>query len=344
MKNTRTVFRLAVITAIGFAIALLFASCIEEDEGENYDDYIDPTAFTSARELGKWLARQPDNTPDNPYTVKLNGGTGGGIQELGTALNDAGRYVNIVLSGKTLTTISAYLFSMQTGTHNIGNTECPMLIEITIPECITDIGVGAFYRCANLTAINVAPGNSAYSSLDGVLYSKNKTILHTYPEGKADSAISIPDGVTGIGGWAFAGHATLTGITIPNSVTSIGYDAFFGCTGLTSITIPNSVTNIGGGAFSGCTSLTNINIPNSITSINGSAFFNTAWFNNQPWGVVYAGKVAYTYKGTMPAKTSIILLDGTKGIAISAFSGCTSLTSVTIPNSVTSKRKIGHFI
>ena len=74
----------------------------------------------------------------------------------------------------------------------------------------------------------------------------------------------------------------------------------------------------------------------SVTSIGKDAFDNTAWYNNQPNGLVYAGKVAYKYKGTMPPNTSFSIKDGTLGIAGSAFSGCSRLTSVTIPNSVTS--------
>ena len=94
---------------------------------------------------------------------------------------------------------------------------------------------------------------------------------------------------------------------------------FSNCTGLTSVTIPNSVTSIGSNAFYGCTSLTSVTIPNSVTSIGESAFYNTAWYNNQPDGVVYAGKVLYAYKGTMPANTSITIEEGTLEIAVSAF-------------------------
>ena len=130
--------------------------------------------------------------------------------------------------------------------------------------------------------------------------------------------------------------ANIKTVIIEDGVTYIGSYAFYGCTGLTSVTIPDSVTSIGSNSFYGCTGLTSITIPDSLANIEGDAFNNTAWYNNQPDGMVYAGRVAYKYKGTMPDNTSIIIRDGTKGIAGSAFERCNGLRSVIIPDSVTS--------
>lgn len=120
-------------------------------------------------------------------------------------------------------------------------------------------------------------------------------------------------------------------VTITNSISDY---MFYGCK-LQSINNPSSVTSIGKKAFYGCSGLTSITIPNSVTSIGSGAFDGTAWYNNQPDGLVYAGNVAYNYKGTMPNNTSINIKDGTVGIADLAFF-CSDLTSITIPNSVTS--------
>ncbi len=179
--------------------------------------------------------------------------------------------------------------------------------------------------------------------------------------------------VTSIGMLAFYECTNLWYITIPKSVKSIESLAFTGCTNLngvyindiaawcninysseggwpltyaenlylngelvTELVIPDSITSIAYKAFANCKSIVNITIPESVTSIGYDAFNGTTWYNNQPDGFVYAGKVLYKYKGTMPSGTSINIKEGTLGIAGGAFYDCTGLTSITIPNSVTS--------
>ena len=229
-----------------------------------------------------------------------------------------------------------------------------------IPNSVTSIGDNAFYECTGLTSITIP--NSITSIVDYAFY---------YCTGL--TSITIPNSVTSIGYEAFRGCTGLekvcindlaawcgidfasananplyyaknlylndelvTALVIPDNVTNIRDYAFYNCSELTSIEIPNSVTSIGSCAFEGCTGLTSITIPNSVTSIGERAFYDTAWYNNQPNGVVYAGRVLYRYKGIMPSNTSITIKDGTLGIAGSAFYYCTGLTSITIPNSVTS--------
>ena len=124
-------------------------------------------------------------------------------------------------------------------------------------------------------------------------------------------------------------------MTIPESVTEILSYAFNDCTSLTSVTIDNSVTRIVDYAFKGCSSLTSITLGNNVTSIGSEVFINTGWYNSQSNGILYLDNWLIGYKGTRPSG-DLIINEGTKGIATSAFSGCSGLTSVIIPNSVTS--------
>ena len=124
---------------------------------------------------------------------------------------------------------------------------CESFKSITIPDSVTDIGYQAFLGCTSLTSIDVEASNTSFSSIDGVLYNKNKTKLICCPGGK--TSITIPNSVTSIRELAFEMCTSLKSVTLPDNVTSIGYNAFSGCTSLTSITIPNSVTSIGSYAF-----------------------------------------------------------------------------------------------
>ena len=184
--------------------------------------------------------------------------------------------------GSKLETIWSYAFS-----------NCSSLTSITIPSSVKTIGVAAFNCCSSLTSINIPASvttigdeafvscsslnisvnenNTTYSSEDGMLLNKEKTILIAYPSAK-ETVTNVPASVTSIGDYAFSNCSSLKSISLPSSVTSIGERAFESCISLTSITIPSSVKTIGDYAFSSCSSLKSISLPSSVTSIGKRAF------------------------------------------------------------------------
>ena len=209
------------------------------------------------------------------------------------AFNGCTRLTSITIPDNVIS-IGIYAFS-----------ECTSLTSITIPDSVKSIGNYAFSDCTSLTTIEVGAENVNYADVNGVLFNKEKTLLHTYPAGKTGANYVIANSVTSIGDSAFYLCTSLTSITIPDSVTSIGNGAFFNCTSLTSITIGNGVTSIGGYAFWKCTSLTSITIPNSVTSIGDEAFLRCT------------------------SLTSITIGNGVTSIEDYTFDNCTSLTAVT---------------
>ena len=209
-----------------------------------------------------------------------------------------------------------------------------------------------------------------YTSNDGNIINPNNTtgfganmISNDYENGKG--IITFDSDVTTIKGSAFSNSNTLTSITIPNNVTIIENSAFYKCNSLKTVvfsnslniiredafaycnslenfTMPNSVTSIERGAFYGCSSLTNITIPHSVTSIGGNPF---SWCSSLTNITVEQGNSNYDSRNNCNAiieTASNTLICGCKNTIIpndivsisGAFYGCTSLTSITIPNSV----------
>lgn len=166
--------------------------------------------------------------------------------------------------------------------------------------------------------------------------SDTKVILPISYNGKA---------VTTVQASAFAGKTQITEIVLPNTLTAIGASAFSGCTGLTALTLPDSVVTISDKAFEGCSGLTAVQIPAKTDSISATAFSNCSALKTIN---VDARNAAYTASGNCvieKASGTLILgcngsqipNDGTvKAIGASAFTGCTGLTEIVVPEGVTS--------
>ncbi len=264
-------------------------------------------------------------------------------------------YFNELQYFKSLNSCGQYMFRFQR-----------YLSEVTLPQNIQVIGMGAFEGCSSLTSINIPSSvsqikNEAFKdcrSLTSIDIPSNITVIapYTFKNCSSLTNINIPSSVTTIYLGAFEGCSSLTSINIPSSVKVISENAFKGCSSLTniniadgvteiyagafkgcsslnSINIPSSVTTIGEGAFEGCSSLTSINIPSSVTTIGEGAFVGCSSLTNIniPSSITSIGEGAF--EGS--SLTNVSIADGVTEIYAGAFKGCSSLNSINIPSSVT---------
>ena len=177
-------------------------------------------------------------------------------------------------------------------------------------------GTGAMADYASYSSV---PWTSVHGKITSVTIAEGVTSVGSYAFYNCSSmaTVSIPAGVTSIGGSAFYGCSNLANVTIPDGLTTIGGGAFYGCSSMATVSIPDGVTSIGSSAFQNCAALTAITLPASVTTIGGSAFYGCSNLANV----------------NIPASVT--------SIGSSAFRNCTKLESITLPVSVTS---VGNYV
>jgi hypothetical protein len=229
---------------------------------------------------------------------------------------------------------------------------CTGLTSLSIPASVTQLDI---YGATGLTEFTVAAANQAYSSLAGVLFNKNRTTLVSYPQGMAGDSYAVPAGVTNIAAQAFEDCTALASVAFPGSVTTIGVQAFEDCTGLTTVSFPDSVTQILSGSFQRCTGLTSVAIGRGVTEIGVDAFsgcssltgftvdalngtygsIESVLFSRNPFNLLQVPAQKTGHYSIPNGVTGIFNAD--------PFEGCSALTSVFIPASVTNHNGVTLF-
>jgi len=240
---------------------------------------------------------------------------------------------------------------------------CSSLTSISIGDKVIDIGSWVFDGCDSLERIDVAEENSVYCSKDGILYNLQLKSIMFIPS-KISGNISILEGITNIEDAAFWGCTNLTGVTISSSIKIIGNWAFWGCENLANIkvedgnrnykaidgnlysidgthllqyavgkkdknfTVPDTVTSIGHGAFYGCNNLVKLELP-----FIGAAKGGTIDTN---FGYIFGTRGDVQNAKYVPMSLKEVVITSSTSIDNSAFYECSSLVSITIPDSVAS--------
>lgn len=215
---------------------------------------------------------------------------------------------------------------------NISKVTLPSTLEIIPSMGSTAYGYEGMNLGTGLQQILVAAGNPYFKSVDGVLFSKDGTILYQYPAARAGESYTIPEGVTSLGVMAFSNCANLKTVTCSNTMTAFGPAAFIESS-LESITIPGTIERVDEQAFQNCAALTTITIEEGVKVIGQSAFSSCSGLTAIafPSTLESIEQYAFSWSGL----TSVTIRQNTKEVGASAFYYCSNLSSVSIGSSST---------
>lgn len=223
------------------------------------------------------------------------------------------------------------------------------ITSVNIGNGITSVGNNAFHALSNVTSITIGNsvtsiGNYAFQNMTNVtgtlvIPDSVTTIGYNAFNGLRNiTGLTIGNSVTSIGNVAFANLEKVTSLTIPSSVTTIGYSAFSGMYAASGeLVIPDSVTTIGNDAFKNMQHITGLKIGDSVTSIGSGAFQNMWALTGEitiPTGITDIGSNAFN--GARNVTGALVIPEGVTTIGAQAFFSMNGITSVIIPDTVTS--------
>lgn len=244
------------------------------------------------------------------------------------------------------------------GLESLSITEgCGSITKLTVPESVhyidlrglahlTDLKLpttavleeGCFSGCYQIKNLTIPKGNTTLKGLsvgrtahvvlpDDVLevrgpISNGDPYRYNNKDGNSNLKSIDLKNVRILTGGALSDCVALESVTLPDSLITLGNGVFSGCARLRSVKGGKNVRQIGDGCFGACTTLTDFGeLEKNVTRVGSGAFHNCGWFHDQPSGVVYFGKVAYAYKGTMPENTVLALKEGTVSVSYSFIAG-----------------------
>ena len=301
---------------------------IVTDDEINSD--VDTTAAT-IRENKRYIVDENTESASS-YVYKLN--------ETKTEIILLGTEQSFVLSSEI--TIPAYL-SVPSINKNLPVTEIAdnflssndVVLTVKIPSTVKKLGKFSFVSCQNLKDITVDYRNDSYTSVDGVVYSKDCSeivLCPKYATAISSNSLTLPFSVKRVSAYAFANCTYLSEIFIPNGVLSIDEYAFYNCSSLKRVYLPNTVTSIKEGAFS-LSAIESISLPESLNSLGKVAFKDCHNLKE----VTIPSSIQTINYGTFmncSSLTEIHLSNGLRKIQHNVFSGCVLLKEIFIPKSV----------